>query len=229
MALRGPHFCVGLGKSVGEMIFRYLQARCQSAGGTITLADLDEAKAHFINTFPNAFDFFEMVNQSCMQASSATAPDAFGRDYILAHMLLTCGQKPARRAFDMQVGRFGATWLNQFFGGLAQFVRNRVADADDRLVKAYAMAAIRFGTKLTISDLVRNETFQPVLRECLSPLIDSPIDQAGPLSDQVSIYIATQRGIPKPDVSKVTEQQMRNFLGWFPPQAALTLTGSVST
>jgi hypothetical protein len=57
------------------------------------------------------------------------------------------------------------------------------------------------------------------------PLVsaDAPEDMALKLSDTASEYIATQRGIPKPDISKVTEQETRQFLTWLPPQVQIAL------
>lgn len=210
------------------MVFRFLQSRCQTAGGNLTLSDLEEARSQFLSRFPNAFDFFDKVNHSCMEASASAAPDAFGRESMLASLLFVCGQKAARRAFEMQVARFGDQWLNQFFSGVAQWVRQRVPTADDRLMKLYAATAVRVGGRLSIADLIRQDAVRTVVRECLAPLsgtATSP-DLAGPLSDEVSVHIATARGIPKPDISKVTEQQVRNFLTWLSPQAQLVLSGA---
>jgi hypothetical protein len=228
MALRGPHHFLGVANSVGDMIFHNLQSRCQTAGGSLTAADLEDARSHFVHKLPQALEFFSMINQTCMEASAATAPDSFARDSVLATLLMACGQKPARRAFDMQMGRFGNVWLAQFFNGLAIFVRERVPTADARLIKAYAVAAVKFGAKLSIPDLFKQDAILATLRECLAPLVhaDAASDLAAPLSDQVSVHIATQRGIPKPDLSKVTDQQMRNFLTWLPPQAMLVLSGA---
>ena len=100
---------------------------------------------------------------------------------------------------------------------------------DDRLSAAYAKAAITFGSKLSYSDIFKQPDFQGILRECLMPLLsgDAATNLAGPLSDGISLYIAIARGIPKPDISKVTEQQMRNFLSQLPAQFNLSLTGNV--
>jgi hypothetical protein len=192
----------------------------------LKLDDIEQARAHFLSTIPNAFGFFETVDQSCMEASGATAPDLLGRGAILGTMLLACGEKPARRAFDMQVQRFGGTWLHQFFGGVASFLRERIPTADDRLVKAYASAAVRLGAKLAITDLLKAPDVQALLRECFGCLMtgDAVDVLAAPLSAKVSEHIAAARGIPKPDLSKVTEQEMRNFLTWLPAQVLLVFT-----
>jgi hypothetical protein len=229
MASRGPHHCAAVGNTVAEMIFRYLKSRCQTAGGNLTEADLDTARAHFLAGFPNAFPFFDSSNQRCMEASGSTAPAPFQQNAILGSLLLACGHKPARTAFDLQVARFGAPWLTQFFGGFAQYVREKVCpDADARLYKLYAVAAVRHGAKLAVADLLKEEPVQRVMRECLAPIVagEAAVTLAAPLSDTISMYIATQRGIPKPDISKVTDQQVQNFLTWLPPQVMLALSAN---
>jgi hypothetical protein len=231
-ALRGPHHFLAAGSSVAEMIFRFLQSRCQAGGGTLSAADLESAHTQFLNSLPNAFSFFDTVHQRCMEASAATAPELLGQDAILGSLLLACSQKAARTAFDLQVTRFGDVWLNQCFGGVAQYVRQHICPtADERLYKVYARVAMKVGAKLTIADLVKDDAARAILRECLAPLITADAQDAlgAPLSDTVSLHIATVRGIPKPDISKVTEQQMRSFLAWLPPQVMLTLSGAGST
>jgi hypothetical protein len=225
-ALRGPHHCFGLATSVAEMVFRYLNQRCQASGGTLSAADLDAARTHIIGSFANGFGFFETTYQRCMEASAPTTHAYFGRDTILASLLLACGQKAARPAFPNQVSRFGDTWLNQFFGGVAQYIRQNISPtADERLIKVYAEVASKLGAKLTIADLLKENGIRRILYECVTPLVsaDAPEDLALKLSDTASEYIATQRGIPKPDISKVTEQETRNFLNWLPPQVQISL------
>jgi hypothetical protein len=229
MSLRGPHHCAAVGGSVAEMVFRYLKTRCQTAGGSLSEADLDAARTHFLASFPNAFNFFDSTHQRCMEASTGTAPAPFQQDAILGTLLLACGQKAARSAFDLQVTRFGAPWLTQFFGGFAQYVRENVcADADVRLYKLYALAAVRYGSRLAVNDLLKEEQVQRVMRECLAPVVaaDAPANLSAQMSDTISMYIATQRGIPKPDISKVTDQQVHSFLTWLPPQVMLALNGT---
>jgi hypothetical protein len=215
------------GSSVAEMIFRYLQSRCQAAGGNLTAADLESARTQFLNSFPNAFNFFDAVNQRCMEASASAAPALLAQESILGSLLLACSQKAARTAFDMQVSRFGDVWLNQCFGGVAQYIRQNVcATADERLFKLYGRVAMKAGAKLTVADMLKDDGVRAVMRECLAPLVAADAADAlgAALSDVVSLHIATQRGIPKPDISKVTEQQMRSFLAWLPPQALLALS-----
>jgi len=231
-ALRGPHHCFGLATSVAEMVFRYLHQRCQAAGGTLSPADLDAARTHIVGSFANGFGFFETTYARCMEASAPTTHAHFARETILASLLLACGQKAARSAFPNQVGRFGDAWLKQFFGGVAQYIRQNISPAaDERLIKAYAEVASRLGAKLTVADLLKENGIRRILYESVTPLVsaDAPEDIALKLSDVASEFIATQRGIPKPDISKVTEQETRSFLTWLPPQIQIVLNSARPT
>jgi hypothetical protein len=229
--LRGPHHCVANANSVAEMIFRYLQSRCQANGGTLSSADLDSARAYMAQSLPNAFNFFETVNQRCMEASGSTAPTFFAKENILASMLFVCSNKAARSAFPSQISRFGPPWLNQFFGGFAEYIRQQVCQtADERLMKAYAIVATRFGAKVAVTDMLKDESALRVMRECFGPFMlpDAPLVLAAKLSDIASFHIAAARGIPKPDVSKVTEQEVRSFLNWLPPQVGVALNAAAA-
>jgi hypothetical protein len=180
----------------------------------------------FFQGLPGAFPFFEQSNERCMEASLGTAPPLFAADSMLATLLLTSLQKAARTAFTMQVTRFGDTWVKQFFNGLSAYIRQHVCtDADARLRKIYAGLAVAKGAKLAVADLMQDETVRKLLRECLAPFLraDAGDRIAIPSADQVSQSIAVQRGIPKPDISKVTDQEMRGFLTWLPSQAAVSI------
>jgi hypothetical protein len=224
--LRGPHHCAAVGTSTAELIFRHLQTRCEAAGGQLTAADLETARAQFFQGLPGAFPFFEQSNQRCMEASAGTAPAVFATENMLATLLLTCTQKAARTAFQMQVNRFGNTWVNQFFNGFSAYIRAHVCtDADARLRKVYATLSVAKGAKLSVADLMQDETVRKILRESLAPFLrpDAGDKLAIPASDQISQSIAVQRGIPKPDISKVTDQELRGFLTWLPSQVAVAM------
>jgi hypothetical protein len=224
--LRGPHHCAAVGTSTAELIFRHLQTRCQTAGGHLTMADLETARAQFFHSLPQAFAFFEQSNQRCMEASVGTAPAVFATETLLATLLMTCTQKAARTAYQMQVTRFGNVWLSQYYAGFATYIRQHVmTDVDLRLRKVYSALAVAKGAKLLIQDLMQDETVRKVLRDCLAPfMVPSAGDRlAIPVSDVVSQSIALQRGLPKPDISKVTDQEMRGFFTWLPPQVAVVL------
>jgi hypothetical protein len=226
--LRGPHHCIGNANAVTEMVFRYLQSRC-AATGSLSAAELEAARSHLLQSFPNAFSFFENVNQRCMEASAATAPTFFAKESILGALLFTCAHKAARSAFPNQITRFGPSWLNQFFGGFAEYIRQTVSQTvDDRLMKMYALAAGKLGARITVTDLLNEDGVRKIMHECLVPFMvpDAPTTLASKLSDVASFHIAAARGIPKPDISKITEQEARSFLTWLPPQVNVALSGA---
>jgi len=227
--LRGPHHCIANANAVADMIFRYLQSRCAAAGGSLSSADLEAAHGHFTGSLPTAYNAFDVFNARCMEASAATAPAFFARENILSSLLFACGHRAARSAFPNQITRFGAAWLNQFFGGFAEYVRQNVCStADDRLIKAYAIAANKAGAKLAVTDMLKEPSALQVMRECFAPfmLADAANLRAAALSDVASYQIAAARGIPKPDISKVTEQEVRNFLTWLPPQVNVAMSAA---
>lgn len=224
--LRGPHHCAAVGTSTAELIFRHLMTRCQAAGGQLTAAELESARAQFFQGLPGAFPFFEQSNQRCMEASAATAPPVFATDTMLATLLMTALQKAARTAFQMQVNRFGDIWVRQFFNGMSAYIRQHVCtEADARLRKVYAALSVAKGAKLSVADLMHDDAVRKLLRECVAPFLrpDAGERLAIVSADQISQVIATQRGLAKPDISKVTDQEMRGFLTWLPSQLTVAI------
>lgn len=229
--MRGPHHCVGVANSVTDMIFQFLNSKCAAAGGTLSAADLETIRTHFLESYPKASGYFEATNQRCMEASAGTAHAYFARDTILASALMASSHKATRQAFTAQVDRLGATWVRQFYAGLAQYVRQHVCpEADARLFKIYLGVAGRLGAQLSVDDLLKEQSTRIVLRECVAPFIsaDAPDKLAIEMSDEISNSIATQRGIPRPDISKVTDHEMRNFLVWLPRQMQVSLCSADS-
>ncbi len=225
--LRGPHHCVGVATSIAEMLFQYLEAKCGSAGGSLSAEDLKAAHMQFFQSLPKVHGFFETVNQTCMEASESKAPTLLAQDTILATLLFTCNEKAARHAFPLQIKRFGDVWLRQFFSGLAEYVRKTICNAADaQLIRAYMETAAKSGADLSISDLMREPEIQNVLRACHMRFLRPDASEAlsKDLSDVVSVVIAEQRGIPHPDLSKVTEQEARSFLVWLPRLLFLVLS-----
>lgn len=225
--LRGAHHCVGIATSTAEMLFQYLEVKCASAGGTLSTEELKAAHVQFFQSMPRVHGFFDSANQACMAASEGAAPALLARDAILATLLFACNEKAARHAFPSQIKRFGDAWLRQFFAGFAEYVRKTIcAGADDRLIPIYMETAVRRGANLSIDDLMREPGVQHVLRGCHLPLLrpDAPEALAKDLSDVVSVVIAERRGVPRPDLSKVTEQEARSFLTWLPRLLFLVLS-----
>jgi hypothetical protein len=233
-AVRGSHHCVGIATAVTDMIFQHLRSLCEGRGGVLSADDLLTAQSQVMRSFAGAPAFFDATHARCMAASAATAPAPFTRETILASLLFVCGQKAARPAFSSQITRFGEVWLGQFFGGTAEYVRRAICPtADDRLRGAYSVLSGKLGARLGVNDLMGDPDVRTILKECASPLClpEAPDVLAAPMSDVVSQHIAEARGIPKPDLSKVTEQEMRKFLGWLPRHMhiALTATGGSPT
>lgn len=225
-SLRGPHHFYGIANAVTEMIFRHLQSVCESGGGSLSPADLETARTHTLRSYPGAFSFFEASHDRCMEACAASAPALFARDAILATLLMACGHKAARPAFPSQMTRFGEVWLGQLFGGVAAYVRQRInAEVDDRLMPVYAELCAKRGAKLTMDHLLGDGRIRALIEDCVSRMVEET-DTASRLSDIASQYIAAARGIPKPDLSKITEQETRNFLTWLPRQVHVALTAS---
>ncbi len=223
--LRGAHHSIGVSHAVVEMLFQILRARCAAGGGKLSRDDIESARAQLLQTLPRAAGFFESMHQRCMEASGATAPALVDSRTMLGSLLFVCAQKAARHAFTHQVTRFGDVWLRQFFGGLAEYARQHFCtDVDARLMRVYVAIAWNLGPKLTIEDLIHDETVRGILRECTAPLITTHPDVlAHPLSDVISQEIASARGIPRPDISKVTEQEVKLFLKFLPPQLQIAL------
>jgi hypothetical protein len=226
VALRGPHHFFGTATAVTEMVFKHLHALCEKQGGSISSAELDAARSQVLRGYVGAFNFFESCHQNCMDASAASAPALFSRDTILASLLSAGSHKAARPACPNQISRFGEVWLAQFFNGLALYVREHVCPtADKRLNDVYAVLCVKLGAKLSMEDLLKDKNAGVILREAVAPLLaeGAPGLLASKLSDVVSQSIAAQRGIPKPDISKVIDSEMKNYLTWLPRQLHVAL------
>jgi hypothetical protein len=76
-----------------------------------------------------------------------------------------------------------------------------------------------------MEDLLKDKNAGVILREAVAPLLaeGAPGLLASKLSDVVSQSIAAQRGIPKPDISKVIDSEMKNYLTWLPRQLHVAL------
>jgi len=211
----GPHHCIGAARTATDVVFRDLHARCVAAGGNLSLAELESAQKHFLESFVSNFSVFETIHADCLQASGGTAAPIFSRDKILASLLLACTDKAARYAFSVQVAHFGQSWLEQFFDGFAQFIRDSILpSADQRLIAAYVGAAGRMKSRLSIDAFLKQHDVQLVLRECLAALdkdgaVDTMAAKAGIV---INNAIALRNSISGPDLRKVTDNEMKRFL-----------------
>jgi hypothetical protein len=221
--LRGPHHGVGIAVSVAERIFHFLKTRAEAHGGSLSVSDIEGLRTQFLASLPKAAHFFEEVDRHYAEACGGTASECFSHDHLLVTLLAACVHRAAVTAFP-QVEHVGGEWLNQFYGGVASFLRRRFcADADERLSKAYFETAARLGAKLQIADLMADEATRRVLKECLAPLAarDAAARITEPLCAAVNAHIATQRGVAKADPAKITEAEVKKFLSFLPPQLAI--------
>jgi hypothetical protein len=211
----GPHHCIGAARTATDVVFRDLHARCVAAGGNLSLAELESTHKHFLESFVSNFSVFETIHADCMHVSASTAAPIFSRDKILASLLLACTDRAARYAFSVQVAHFGQPWLEQFFDGFAQFVRESIPSNDEqRLIAAYVEAAGRMKSRLSIEAFLKQNDVQLVLRECLAVLdnagaVDAMAAKAGIV---VNNAIALRNSIAGPDLRKVTDNEVKRFL-----------------
>ena len=208
----GPHHCIGAARTATDVVFRDLHARCVAAGGNLSLAELESAQKHFLESFVSNFSVFETIHADCLQASGGTAAPIFSRDKILASLLLACTDKAARYAFSVQVAHFGQSWLEQFFDGFAQFIRTILPSVEQRLVTAYVEAAGSMKSRLSIEAFLKQNDVQRVLRECLAVLESDGAGMAVKVGIVVNNAIALRNSISGPDLRKVTDNEMKRFL-----------------
>ena len=161
----GPHHCVATARAVCDSFSSHIKERCAAAGGRLSLLALEEATAEYLSGMVAKFDWFEKFNRDCMKASACFAPPIFGREMILSSVLATacCGE------FDAAFGQRGTIgnpeWRQKFFDALAHFVRNHADDdIDSKMLAAYAEAAQRFGTKLTVIDVAAQPSVERVVQ-----------------------------------------------------------------
>lgn len=220
--LPGPHHCIGITRTVTDIVFRGLRAHCTAGGGNLSLADLDSFHSKIIESFSSGFDLFEHRHHHCMAVSFGEAPMPFARSKILSTLLMACGEKSARAAFSFQVERLGGEWIDQFFGSLAHYVHQSVhTDIDARLITAYVDTATKPKTTLTITELLKQEAVQHILLECVTAAFEvpgAPESIANDICDSVNCFVARERGVDGPHVCKVTRDQICRFLTLFPRQ-----------
>jgi hypothetical protein len=220
--LPGPHHCIGVTRTVTDVVFRGLRAKCAAGGGILSLEDLDSFHSKIIESFSSGFDLFERRHHLCMDVSLGKASMPFARSKILSTLLRACGEKSAHGAFSFQVERLGLEWIDQLFGSLAHYIHQRVhTDIDARLITAYVDTATMPKTTLTITELLKQEPVQCILLDSIGAAFEvpgAPESIAKDVCDSVNNFIAGERGIGGPHVCKVTEDQICRFLALLPRQ-----------
>ena len=220
--LPGPHHCIGVTRTVTDVVFRGLRAQCAAGGGNLSLEELDRFHVKIIESFSSGFDLFELKHERCMAASLSMAAPPFARNEILSTLLRACGEKSARGAFSFQVERLGMEWVEQLFGGLAHYVHHHIhTDIDASLITAYVDTATIPKMTLTIDELLKQESVRRILLECVTTVFEvhgAPDTIVKDVCDSVNSFVAGERGVEGPHACKVTEQQMSFFLTLLPRQ-----------
>ena len=93
--LPGPHHCIGITRTVTDVVFRGLRAQCAAGGGNLSLEELDSFHSKIIESFSSGFDLFELRHHHCMAVSFGVAPMPFARSKILCTLLILLSQKVA--------------------------------------------------------------------------------------------------------------------------------------
>lgn len=222
----GSHHCIGTAHGIVDLTFRYLHAACASHGGSLTEADLTAAQFDLLESFSSTLDFFELIHQRCMRASGVTAPAVFKQGAMLASLLFICSQRTAEHCFSLQIEQLGAEWLRLYFDALSNSIRRHInSEAETNLTGAYAKVAGDLRQKLTIKKLLQERDVQKVLLDCIMPF-DLPKacdDMAVEFGDEINQYTGKMTGSVSPHVSKITNNQIRNFLMLFPREVRMIL------
>ena len=211
----GPHHCIGTARAVCDLMFRSLRIHCTSNGGNLSLSDLERFYPHFIGNMSAGFDMFESGHQRCMDASASAAENPFARGVILATLLRACGERSAQRAFSIQIDHCGAEWTKQFFDDFARYIQAHMrTNVELRLIDAYVDVAATPKTEMSVSELLKHESIQGVLRDCLFRF-EEPGWRAA-VSKQFCDFVnelgARARNIGEAHISKITDEQVRSFL-----------------
>jgi len=225
----GPHHCIGGARAATDLMYRSLRARCETRG-TLSLLELDEFYATFVDCFARGFHLFESIHRQCMCACAGSTDTPLASGTILSTLLRACLENSARHGFSLQVEHFGDPWLKKLFDVFAQYIRDHVnATADVQLTDAYADAATSLKGALSIPDLLKRDDVARILRACVAPF-EAPAAGAAiaatAFSDYFNNHIATTEQIVGPHLSKITNREAAEFLRLVPIQVS-TLLGPV--
>jgi hypothetical protein len=229
--LPGPHHCIGTARTVIEVFFRSLRARCMAHGGNLPQDELDDLCSQFMDSFACGFDLFELRHDRCMKASLRKSDTPFARERILATLLRTCAENSARASFPLQIERLGIEWINDLIEGMASYVRRRIgANLDTRLVDAYVATAGIPNIKLTVAELLKQQAVKDALLECARAfeVAATSATIVNELCHWVNKAIAERRNAVGAQVCKITEKETRDFLFLLPQEIGVTVTGAVA-
>ena len=224
--LRGCHHCIGAAHTVTELIFRVIESRAIANGGSISVEDITNARVDFIGSLSSSVDSFEKIHQECMDASGSYAPDPFSRDMLLSTLLLACGGKSANQVFKLQIGKCGPEWLGYFFYAFAKVARDhRSHESKVHLIIAYADAAGKFKSNLTVPNLLNNDGIKKILLEYVASISKATeIDEESKsTSGRVNEFIATKYNFTGPYITKITADQMKQYFVMLQKETELAL------
>ena len=227
----GTHHCIATGHAVVDMVFRYLRASCNSRGGRLTDSELATARLELLERFTSAFDIFDAIHQTCMDASGATATMAFSQDKILSSLLRACSKRSAAHVFSNEISRQGSDWLSLFYDAFSESIQRHVnLNAERRLTNAYAEAAGKLGQTLSIKKLLSEQAIQKVLRECALPFeaFGPSSAMAARLGSELNDYIAKDSEHAL-NSGKITDSQIQKFLTLFPREVYIALKMATPT
>jgi hypothetical protein len=224
----GPHHCIATASTVSDLIFRYLRARCNAKGGSLSLEDLDDASDRFHESVPSGFDLFETIHVRCMRASGSTAATLFTRDALLATLLYECGYQSAQAAFLHQNTQFGESWLRHFFYGFSSHIRERCKKTEPELVAVYTHAAKKLKNSLSATELLKQADIRSLLRECMAPILVEapPVRMIESLVNTINYHISSLRKVGAPDSSRITQAELVRFLSLLRYELELTLNSA---
>ena len=180
----------------------------------ISVEDITNARVDIIESLSSSVDSFEKIHQECMDASGSYAPDPFSRDMILSTLLLACGERSAKQVFKVQIEKCGPEWLGYFFYAFAKVARDHLShESKVHLIIAYADAAGKIKSNLTVSNLLNEAGIKQIILECVASISKAiEIDEAfKSTSDRVNEFIATKYNFTGPYITKITADQMKQY------------------
>ena len=227
--LPGPHHCIGTTRTVIDIFFRSLRARCVAHGGSLPQAELEDLCSQFMDSFACGFDLFELRHDRCMKASLGASATPFARERILATLLRACAEKSASAAFPLQIQRLGTDWIDDLFEGMASYARHRTdANLVERLVNAYVDIASTPNIKVTVAELLKRQDVKDALLEC-ARAFEKAAPSATIVSEvcrRVNDSIAERRNAVGAQVCKITDKEACEFLFLLPQEIGVTLTNA---
>jgi hypothetical protein len=224
--IRGSHHCIGTGRAVAEVIFGLVHSQATKNGGVLSAEEILSLKAQFVLSLPSGIEFFEKINQQCMQASGSAAPDPLSRDNILQTLLSVCAKGSAEHAFRFQIEKCKAVWLDSFFLGLSQMVRKNLSDESWRvLIAAYVQTAALNKANMQVIDMLARHDVRAIIADGLTPLYKTleSENMTRSASAEINNAIAREYSVTGPSMVKITDEELVSFLTMLQQEMSLRL------